>query len=178
MERPEVPLEQAQEDIAHHAHAAAESWIMGVALTAAVLAVLAAITALFAEHFANEAMILQIRSSDQWAYYQAKGVKAAVTSTRIDVLTVLGKAVGDKDREQLAKYEREQAKIKKDAGELQHESEAYLARHLILARSLTMFQIGIAVAAIAVLTKLKGFWLASLALGVAGIVQIAWGLLL
>ena len=44
MECPDVPLEQSQEDIAHHAHAAAK-WVMAVALTAAVLAVLAAITA-------------------------------------------------------------------------------------------------------------------------------------
>ena len=40
-----------------------------------------------------------------------------------------------------------------------------------------MFQIGIAVAAIAVLTKRKSFWLASLALGIAGAAQIVCGLL-
>ena len=65
MERPEVPLEQSQEDIAHNAHAATEKWILGVALTAAFLAVLAAITALMAEHHANEAMLDQMRSTDQ-----------------------------------------------------------------------------------------------------------------
>ncbi len=46
MESPEVPLEQTQEEIAHHAHESLESWIMGVALTAAILAACAAITAL------------------------------------------------------------------------------------------------------------------------------------
>ena len=40
MEHPEVPLEQSQEEIAHHAHHATEKWILGVALTAAFLAVL------------------------------------------------------------------------------------------------------------------------------------------
>ena len=99
---------------------------MGVVLTAAVLAVLAAITALFAEHFANEAMILQIQSSDQWSYYQAKGIKAAVASTRIDVLTVLGKAAGDDDRKKLEQYKQDQDKIEKEAKANQHESEARL----------------------------------------------------
>jgi hypothetical protein len=69
MEHPEVPLEQSQENILHHAHVAPESWIMGVALTAALLAVIAAITALMAEYHANEAMILQIQSSDQWSFF-------------------------------------------------------------------------------------------------------------
>jgi hypothetical protein len=178
MECPEVPLEQAQEDIAHHAHAAQEKWVMGVALTAAVLAVLAAITALFAEHYANEAMILQIKSSDQWSYYQSKGIKANLVSTRIELLTVLGKTVTDKDRKKLEQYREDQERILKQAEEKQHESEAHLARHLVLARSLTMFQIGIAVAAIAVLTKRRSFWLASLALAAAGVVQVAIGMLL
>jgi hypothetical protein len=81
MERPEVPLEQSQEEIAHHAHHATEKWILGVALTAAFLAVLAAITALLAEHHANEAMLDQIRSSDKWSFYQAKSIKANLFAT-------------------------------------------------------------------------------------------------
>jgi hypothetical protein len=84
MERPEVPLEQSQEDIAHHAHHATEKWILGVALTAAFLAVLAAITSLMAEHHANEAMLDQIRSSDKWSFYQAKSIKANLFNTKID----------------------------------------------------------------------------------------------
>ena len=51
---------------------------MMVALTAALLSVLAAITALFASHYANEAMIEQIQASDQWSFYQAKGIKSVV----------------------------------------------------------------------------------------------------
>ena len=66
MGTPEVPLEHAHETIEHHAHAASEPWVMGVALTAAILAALAAVTALYAEHFATEAMLEQIRASDRW----------------------------------------------------------------------------------------------------------------
>ncbi len=90
MEHPEVPLEQSQEEIAHHAHHATEKWILGVALTAALLAVLAAITALLAEHQANEAMLDQIRSSDKWAFYQAKSIKANLFTTKIELLKGAG----------------------------------------------------------------------------------------
>ena len=44
-------------------------------LAAAFLAVLAAITSLMAEHHANEAMLDQIRNSDQWSFYQAESIK-------------------------------------------------------------------------------------------------------
>jgi LPS O-antigen subunit length determinant protein (WzzB/FepE family) len=174
MEHPEVPLEQSQEDILHHAHSASESWIMGVALTAALLAVLAAITALLAEHYANEAMILQIQSSDQWNFYQAKSIKSSLLNTRIDVLAALGKPAAEKDVKKLEEYKTEQEEIKAEAEQKQHESESFLRQHTVLSRSLTLFQVGIAIGAIAVLTKRKAFWTTSLAFGVAGVLLFAW----
>ena len=91
MDSPEVPLEQSQEEIAHHTHGTTEGWILGVALTAAILAACAAIASLLAEHNANEAMIEQIQSSDQWSYYQAKGIKANVLAMKIELRQGLGK---------------------------------------------------------------------------------------
>lgn len=132
MERPEVPLEQAQEDIAHHAHAAEAKWVMGVALTAAVLAVLAAITALLAEDDANDAVIRQIECSDQWAHYQAKGIKGNLIATRIELLTALGKPVKEQDRRKVEKDREDQEEIRKQAEEKQRESKAHLARHVVL----------------------------------------------
>src|SRR4051812_18512366 len=39
----ESPVEKVQEDLHEHAHASRERWVMGVAMTAAVLAALAAV---------------------------------------------------------------------------------------------------------------------------------------
>jgi hypothetical protein len=176
MEHPEVPLEQSQEDIFHHAHDSTESWIMGVALTAALLAVIAAITALMAEHHANEAMILQIQSSDQWNFYQAKSIKSSLLATKAELLAALGKTVEEKDLKKLEEYKKEQEEIKDLAAEKQHESESHLRHHAVLSRSLTMFQVGIAIGAIAVLTKRKRFWMASLGFGFVGLLFFAWGI--
>ena len=177
MERPEIPLEQSQEDIAHHAHGATESWIMGVALTAALLAALAAITALMAEHHANEAMLLQIESSNQWNRFQAKSIKANLLASKMEILVALGKTAGDADKKKQAEYERDQEEIRGEAESLQVESKTHLKHHSVLARSLTMLQVAIAIGAIAVLTKRKRFWLGSLCFGVLGIVFFAWGIL-
>ncbi len=176
MEKPEVPLEHAQEEIVEHAHHATEPWIMGVALTAAVLAVLAAITALLAEHHANHAILTAIGASNQWAYYQAKGIKASNVTTRIITLEAQGKPPLEKDQKKLAQYESDQERIKEQATELQEESELHLHTHLPLAFGVTLFQVAIAIGAISVLTKRKVFWYVAIGFGVAGFLALLLGL--
>jgi hypothetical protein len=175
MERPEVPLEQAQEEIAHHADHATEKWILGVALTAAFLAVLAAITSLMAEHHANEAMLDQIRSSDKWSFYQAKSIKANLFATKVELLQAMGKTVNEKDLAKVEEYRKEQETVREEAKGEERASEAHLRHHTILSGSVTLFQIGIAVGAISVLTKRKSFWFGSLGFGVIGVVLLLVG---
>ena len=70
MEEAEILLEHLHEEIHHHAEHRGAPWISWVALSTAILAVLAAIAGLLSGHRANEAMMNQIEASDQWAYYQ------------------------------------------------------------------------------------------------------------
>jgi hypothetical protein len=175
METPEVPLEHAHEEMIHHAHQSGDPWIMGVALTAALLAVLAAITALLGEEYADEAMHAQIKSSDQWSYYQAKSIKSAIVANRIATFEALQKPVGDAVRAQLKRYEKEQDEIKEKAKELEAEAQVDLAHHAWLGRGVTMFQIAIAISAISVLTRRKAFWLVAIAFGIVGLVLLLIG---
>lgn len=168
MDEIEVPLEQSQEAIHeahHHADAAHKSMMSIAAVLSAFLAVAAAVSALFAGHFANEAMIGQIKASDQWAYYQAKGIKANIVQMQNDM----------NPSEQLAAkiegYKAEQEKIKDKATELEQESEHHLHLHESLASSVTLFQVAIALTAIAVLTRKKPILFISLGFGIMG---LAW----
>lgn len=178
MEHAEVPLENAQEEIMHHAHGHHDRWVMGVALTAAILAVCAAITSLMAEHHANEAMIEQIGSSDQWSYYQAKSIKGKLAALRIDVLQALGKPVETQDAGAVAKYEKDQEAIQEAAKEKEHAAQQHMRHHTWLSMSVTMFQVAIAVSAIAVLTRRKSFWYGSLGFGATGLGFLLWSFLL
>jgi hypothetical protein len=168
MEEIEVPTEHLHEDIQEHAEHSRERWIMMVALTAALLAVLAAVSALLAGHHSNEATIDQIKASDQWAYYQAKGIKSAVLESKTELLREMGKSVSEKDVEKLKTYKEEQKEIDKEARELQHSSERHLVLHHGIAQSVTIFQISIAICAIAVLTRKKQLWYGSIFLGIVG----------
>lgn len=177
MEAPEVPTEHLHEEIHHHAAHAKSRWTMGVALSSALLAGLAAVCSLLAGHHANEAMIDQIKSSDQWAFYQAKGIKAAVLGSKLELLEAEGKPIAKSDHEKLAEYKKEQEEIQAEAKEKQAGSESHLHQHVIFARGVTFFQIAIAIGAISVLVNQRRFWIVSLLLGVVGVVFLAQGLL-
>ena len=73
MEEIEIPTEHLHEKINEEAEHAGEGhssrWALWVALSTAMMAVLAAIAGLLAGHHSNEALIDQIRSSDQWAFF-------------------------------------------------------------------------------------------------------------
>jgi hypothetical protein len=173
----EVPTEHLHEQMHEEAHHAKERWIMGVALSSALLAGFAAVTALLAGHHANEAMLEQIHASDQWSYFQAKGIKASVLETRMTVLEGLGKKASEKDSDKLAEYKKEQEEISKEAREKEQSARHHLHAHEIFARGVTLFQVAISVAAISVLVKRKRFWWLSMGFGVIGIFFFIQGIL-
>jgi hypothetical protein len=173
MEEAEVPLENLHEEIHRSAEHSGERWISGVALSTAILAVLAAIAGLLSGEHANEAMMSQIESSDQWSYYQAKSIKASVLDAKI----ALAASPNESDAQKRDRYEKEQEEIKKEAEQKQVEAKSNFHWHEILARAVTMFQIAIAIAAISALTKKRRFWIVSMLFGLAGCVFLALGLL-
>jgi ElaB/YqjD/DUF883 family membrane-anchored ribosome-binding protein len=174
MEEAEVPLEHLQEEIHHHAEHGGAPWISWVALSTALLAVLAAIAGLLSGSHANEAMMSQIEASDQWGYYQAKSIKASVLEAKMSLGNV---AASEQDQEKAAKYAEEQTEIRHEAEHKQKEARSNFHQHEVFARSVTMFQIAIAIAAISALTRRRPFFFVSLLFGVAGTVFLVLGAL-
>jgi len=172
MEEAEIPLEHLHEEIHHQAEHGDTPWISGVALSTAILAVLAAIAGLLSGHHANEAMMNQIEASDQWAFYQAKSIKASVLEAK---MTLAAGAATEKDKEKAAQYQEEQSEIKREAEHKQAQAKANFHKHEVFARSVTMFQIAIAVAAISALTKKRRFWYVGLVFGLAGAIFLVLG---
>jgi len=164
MEEPEVPLEHLHEHVNESAKHAGEVWISWVALSTAILAVLAAIASLLSGEYANEAMMNQIETSSQWSYYQAKSIKSAV----VEVKMALSSVPDEQDRSKRARYDKEQEEIKSEAEAKQAAAKSYFHKHEVFARAVTMFQIAIAIAAISALTKKYSFWIVSLVFGAVG----------
>ena len=164
MEEPEVPLEHLHEHVNESAKHTGEAWISWVALSTAILAVLAAIASLLSGEYANEAMMNQIETSSQWSYYQAKSIKSAV----VDVKIALSATRDEQDQSKRARYDKEQEEIKSAAEGKQAAAKSYFHKHEVFARGVTMFQIAIAIAAISALTKRRRFWIVSLLFGAVG----------
>ncbi|MFN2542207.1 MAG: DUF4337 family protein [Chthoniobacterales bacterium] len=171
MEEAEVPLEHLHEHVQHSAAHSGEAWISWVALSTAILAVLAAIAGLLSGKNANEAVISQIEASDQWNYYQAKSIKSAV----LDAKMSLRAAPDESDRAKAARYQREQEDIKAEAEQKEAEAKRRFHRHEIFARGVTMFQIAIAIAAVSALTRRRRYWMVSLGFGAVGCVFVFLG---
>ncbi|MBB5636317.1 hypothetical protein HDE68_002205 [Pedobacter cryoconitis] len=172
MEEIEIPTEHLHETIAEKSEEALKGnenkWIMYLAISTALVAVFAAIAGLMAGHHSNEALIEQIKASDQWAYYQAKGIKAEIRSLRVN---------GTDDAAKIAQYKKEQQEIKKIATAHEKLSEDHLDKHVSLAKAVTLFQIAIAISAISILTKRKSLWYLGLLFSLAGIFSFLYGII-
>jgi alpha-galactosidase/6-phospho-beta-glucosidase family protein len=170
MEDIEVPEEhlydQINETAEEHREEKQKRWVFYVAISTALMAVFAAVASLMAGHHSNEAVIEQIKASDSWAYYQAKGIKAEIKQL-----------VPHPDIAAINKELAEQEHIKKEAQQAASASAAHLAKHLLLARAVTMLQISIAVSAISILTRKPLLWYLSLCTAMVGVVFLVLDLL-
>jgi hypothetical protein len=165
-------------------------WTMWLSLSTAVIAVLAAIASLEAGANANDAIVRkddailhQSKAGDAWAHYQAAGIKAVMYATQAEgaARPELGaKWRGEAERERSAQQGLKDEAEGEEAVALEMDEKAAhkLHVHHQFARSVTVFQVSIALAAIAALTRRKPMWWVSLAAGAAGAVFFVMGVLL
>lgn len=181
-EGPEVDTDKLRETIDEEIEKEGGTLLRTVALTTAILAALAAIASLQAGGAVNEALVLktegarlQAEASDQWAYYQAKGLKATVTEVSRNTWIALGKTPPDELSKNQERYAEDQARSKEKAEELEkqrdeksNEADHLMHRHHFFAQSVALLQVSIALGAVAALTRKRLVWIGSAALGLIG----------
>ena len=190
-EGPEVETENLHETIKEELEKEGGGLLKTIALTTAFIAVFAAIAALKAGATVNHALFLkteatqiQSKASDQWSYYQAKGIKAYVHEASQNAWLAAGKEPPEKLQKDIERYGEEQKEIKKEAQALEKERDekAEEAEHLLhthhgYANAVTLFQVAIALGAVAALTRNKPVWWGSIAVGLVGLVLFGMTLL-
>jgi Domain of unknown function (DUF4337) len=186
-EEPEVDTDKLREAIADEVEREGGSLLRQIALTTALLAALAAIAALRAGDTANEALALkaeaarlQAEASDKWGYFQAKGIKSAIQGAERAAYAAAGK---DPPRELTAneqRYAAEQAEIQKEAQSLEGrrdqqelEADRLMHRHRGFANAVALFQVAIALGAVAALTRIRLVWFGSILMGLIGLAFFA-----
>lgn len=186
----EIDTDKLHEAIHEEVEKEGGSLLRTIALTTALFAALAAVASLLAGGTVNEALALkteatqfQAQASDQWAYYQAKGIKAVVLDAQKGVLAGADKPLPADLDKNIGRYKDEQAEAKKKAEELEHErdekgreADHLIHQHHYFAYAVAMLQVAIALGAVAALTRKRLAWIGSSALGLVGAAIFFWAL--
>jgi Domain of unknown function (DUF4337) len=158
------------------------------AVTAAVLAVLAAFGSLLSGHAVNQAILDQTKATDQWAYYQAKSTKGHVYLVGGEIIKALSATQSTiaidshaqslkHFQEETERYDREKEEIKTAAEHLEAESQHEFHKHHQFALGIACFQVGIVLASVSILVRIRAIYYLSLVAGAAGLVWTVLGLL-
>ena len=180
-EEPEVATEKLHEAIEEELKHNGGSLLRLIAMTTALFAAVAALAALQAGSTVNKALVLkteaarlQSEASDQWNYYQAKGIKAAVQEAARTSWLAMSKEPPPVYEQKAKRYGEEQSEIQKKAQELEkardeksEEADHLLHAHHWFAYSVAILQVAIALGAIGALTRNRVIWIVSLIAGIS-----------
>ena len=176
----EIDTDKLQEQIAEEHERAGEAWIRYVGLSAAIFAVIAAVSALRSGDLINEALIHQIKASDTWNEYQASRQKDHLYTVAANGIADNGSRNAARLREyrnEIAKEAAKESPLALKARALEEDSATEVARHHAFEYAVALLQVGIALGAVAALARSKPAWYVSLAAGIVGIFFFGRGLI-
>lgn len=169
-----------------------EPWLNWLALTTVILAVCATLSTFKGGGYSTRAVMSQSQASDQWAYFQAKGIKQYIYQMQKERLELELKGLGRQNAElresyrkriddygaKIATYDAEKAAVKKDAEKYEQIRNRSQQHSQAFGIAVIFLQIAILLSSIAALMKKKLLWVAGCLLGVLGIVQFVNGFFL
>jgi hypothetical protein len=156
--------------------------LAAVSLTMAVLAVFVAVVSLLGHRAHTEEVVLQAKSSDQWAYYQAKSIR----EHEDDLFADFAAAAGVSNAGAMAKFKEKSAqeseRYKHDKAEIQDEARKLEAEVLMEERRADRYdlaevflEIGLVITSITLLSGRRIFWHLGIVLSVVGVVVAVMG---
>jgi hypothetical protein len=162
-----------------------EGGLAAVTVTMAIFAVFVAAVSLLGHRADTDALLNQTKSTDQWAYYQAKDTRLHAYETFLDQLG-LSPATAAQQAEQLkAKYEKDVERYSEQEKEIEDQAkqaEEEVAKNLKRADRFDLGEVlleaALVICSITLLTKKRFFWGLGLLIGAAGIAMGVAGLLI
>jgi hypothetical protein len=169
-------MERAHETIHEVHHAPVEPWARGVAVMVSALAAALALAEIGEKASQNAYLTHHIAVSDDWAFYQAKNLRAVVKESEAEVLRSLPanpqvddrikRAMADSDRmrddpesgegmKQLAEKAKAQESVRNEAFHRYHNYEFTVGA----------LEIAIVLASVSVVTRMRALTLAAAAIG-------------
>ncbi len=162
----------AEQEIEEHVHHAQEPFDKVVAGTMAIVAALLAVVSVLGQRYNTEKLLTQQKSSDQWAFYQAKNIRRYSAQVAQDTLAqmkagpeVIGKYVKDGQ-----KYDKQMEDIQKDAKEFENESEKAGGQAERFHIGEVFLEVAIVLSSLAILSKRRVFFVGGGISAVIGVI--------
>jgi Domain of unknown function (DUF4337) len=179
-----MSADELQELQEHAEHGHNNPALAPVSLTMAVLAVLVAVASLLGHRAHTEEVVLQAKSSDQWAYYQAKNIRAHEDDLFSELAAVINSNDAGAVTKFREKYAQEAERYKHDKEEIQNEARK-LEREVATERKRAdrydlaevFLEIGLVITSITLLSGRRIFWHLGIVLSVVGVAVAASGAL-
>ncbi len=167
---------QELQELHHHAeHGRHNPEVAPVSLTMAILAVVVATVSLLGHRAHTEEVMLETKTTDQWAYYQAKNVRRHIDELFVDLVSA-GALPGSPAVNQLEqkygaeakRYGDDQTAVEKDARNLERETQeaSRLADRYDLSE--VFLEVALVITSITLLSGKRIFWYLGLGFGVIG----------
>jgi hypothetical protein len=175
------PALDAHEHAEHAEHAAQEHdpFISRVAITVAMLAVLAAVSGSLetveggrALGASSEAVLKQDQATDAWDEFQADSLKKNMYTIAADAGGAHAKDYSKEAKSRGDKQNKDKTKALDNEAErdaLMAESRMHEGRHHWLTGSATLFEIGIAMSTVAIITRRRWLWGAAILFAAGGL---------
>ena len=147
------------------------------ALTISIIAICLTFIGNLGDSAKTEAIIRTNEASDQWGYYQAKGIKGQMASMHASLLTSLsGPGISEVTKAEAARlakeserYEAEKAQIKDKAEELTKEAAHSSRINDRCDHSSLFLQVSVVFCSVAILSRSHKLWLGGVMIGAIGI---------
>ncbi|MEA3211341.1 MAG: hypothetical protein QOE70_4398 [Chthoniobacter sp.] len=148
-----------------------------VALTIAIIAIFLSFVANLGDNAKTDAIIKTNEASNQWGYFQAKGIKEQMSAMHADLVGRMSGAITaganstevERLRTEVARYEGEKGEIKAKAELLQVEATHQSSINDRCDQSALLLQIAVVICSVSILAQSHKFWWAGMVLGAAGI---------
>jgi len=169
-----------------------DKWLNFLALTTVIIALGATMSTLSVGKFSNRGILKQTQASNQWAYYQAKSIKAYLYELQKEKLETDLKLSPNIDEgvrneyeqtitkygEQIRRYEQEKIDIQGQAQSLEKERDQAMVHSQQFGLAVIFLQLAILMSSIASLMRKKLMWVVGLMVGLLGFLYFANGYLL
>jgi hypothetical protein len=167
-----------------------DTWLNILATITVLLALGATLSTLRVGSYSNRSILRQTQASNQWAYFQAKSIKAYLYELQKERLELeikqmqasAPKAVVDEYAakiesysKKLKTYEQERAEIQAEAKSLESQRDVAVLHSQAFGIAVILLQLAILLSSIAALMKKKAVWYLGLVLGGVGIIYFANG---